>query len=230
MTDHADTPTRTSRLPLYAGAIGLAALIGGFSMIADEMVEGDTLPFDQWVLLLFRNPADAADPLGPPWVEEAVRDITALGSFSVLIILVTITVLYLMLSGKARTAWFVTGAVVSGAIVSTLLKTVFNRTRPDIADVTRVFTASFPSGHATTSAVVYLTLGALLASSTPYHRLKALYLGTAIFLTVLIGITRLYLGVHYPTDVAAGWLLGAAWALLCWAAYHLWLRPRSNAA
>ncbi len=198
-------------------------------MIADEMVEGDTLALDQSILMLFRTPGAPADPIGPPWVEEAVRDITSLGSFSILIIIVTLTVLYLWLSGKSRTAWFLTAAVISGAIVSTLLKTVFNRTRPDIADVARVFTASFPSGHATTSAVVYLTLGALLASSTPYRRLKALYLGTAIFLTVLIGVTRLYLGVHYPTDVVAGWLVGAAWALLCWAVYHLWLRPRSDA-
>jgi undecaprenyl-diphosphatase len=216
---------KPSRLPVYLGAIAIALLLGGFGMIADEMVEGDTQVFDRAVLLMFRTPGNPADPLGPAWVEEAVRDITSLGSFPILIILVTLTVLYLLLSGRTRTGWFIAAAVVGGALVSTVLKELFNRTRPDIGDVTRVFTASFPSGHATTSAVVYLTIGALLAGAADVRRLKALYLGGAVFLTVIIGITRLYLGVHYPTDVLAGWAIGTAWALLCWAIYHLWLRP-----
>jgi undecaprenyl-diphosphatase len=219
------TRVKFSRMPVYLGAIAIALLVGGFGMIADEMVEGDTLAFDRAILLLFRSPGNPADPLGPPWLEEAMRDITSLGSFPILIILVTLTVLYLLMSGMRRTGWFLAAAVVGGAIVSTVLKELFNRTRPDITDVTRVFTASFPSGHATTSAVVYLTIGALLAGATDLRRLKVLYLGGAIFLTVVIGITRLYLGVHYPTDVLAGWAIGTAWALLCWAAYHLWLRP-----
>jgi undecaprenyl-diphosphatase len=218
------------RLGIYFGVIVFAVLLGGFGMIADEMREGDTQTFDHAVLLLFRTPGDPADPIGPVWVEEAVRDLTSLGSYSILTILITVTALHLMLSGRIRTGWFLTAAVVGGAVLTTALKSAFDRPRPEIAGAARVFTSSFPSGHATTSAVVYLTLGALLASATPVRRLKALYLGVAVFLTLTVGITRLYLGVHYPSDVAAGWAVGTAWALLCWAIYRLWIAERTTSA
>ena len=107
--------------------------------------------------------------------------------------------------------------MVGGAILSTALKALFDRPRPDLPAVAKVFTASFPSGHATVSAVVFLTIGVLLAEAAETTRLKAFYLGVAIFMTLVVGASRVYLGVHYPTDVLAGWMLGTAWALLCWA-------------
>lgn len=199
----------------YVGLGLLAALFAGFGMVADEVLEGDTLAFDNAVLMLFRQPGQPDQPIGPSWVTEAVRDLTSLGSYSVLTLIVVLTVGYLLLAGRKATALLITVAVVGGSIISTVLKAVIDRPRPDLTGVVEVFTASFPSGHSVTSAVTYLTIGAVLAGTTQSWRMRIFYVGAATFVTLLVGLTRLYLGVHYPTDVVAGWCLGAAWALLC---------------
>lgn len=208
----------SDRRPLYVVALVAAALLGAFGLLVDEVLEGDTLSFDTAVLMAFRTPGDPSNPIGPDWLAEAMRDVTALGSFSVLVILVVLVAAYLALARRGGTSLFLIAAVVSGTIVSTVLKMVFARDRPSLTGVVEVFTKSFPSGHATVSAVVFLTLGTLLAGSTPQWRLKLFYLGAAIVLTLMVGLSRIFLGVHYPTDVLAGWSLGAAWALLCWVA------------
>lgn len=205
---------------VYLGALAAAALLAGFGLIADAVTDGDTLNLDTAVLMALRTPGDLADPIGPAWFEEAVRDITALGSFSVLGIIVLLVFTYLLLVGKQRTGWFMVFAVVGGTVISTVLKMLFDRPRPDLTGVAEVFTASFPSGHATVSAVVFLTIGAMLAEASPERQLKRFFVGVAIGLTVLVGVSRIYLGVHYPTDVLAGWSLGAAWALLCTTVAH----------
>jgi undecaprenyl-diphosphatase len=209
-------------------ALIVAALCGVFGMLADEVTEGETLSFDTSVLKLFREPGNLSDPIGPPWLEEAVRDVTSLGSFSLLGLITVLAVATLLLRGKWRTGWSLAFAVIGGAILSTGLKALFDRPRPDITDVTRVFTASFPSGHATVSAVVFLTIGVMLAEAAETVRLRVFYLGVAILLTLVVGVTRIYLGVHYPTDVLAGWLLGSAWALLCWVAVEIFLKPTAT--
>jgi undecaprenyl-diphosphatase len=201
----------------YAPLIFVAAALLVFGLLAEEVVEGDTLRFDKWGLLLFRTPGNPALPLGPLWLQEAMRDLTSLGSFSILAIITTATVIQLLLSGRLRTGIYIAAAVTSGATISTVLKILFDRPRPDIPGAPHVFTASFPSGHATLSAVVFLTLAAVLAAATLERRLKVFYLALGIFLTVIVGLSRVYIGVHYPTDVAAGWLIGTAWAILCWA-------------
>src|SRR5206468_91472 len=112
---------------------------------------------------------------------------------------------------------FVCGAIVSGLFASTVLKHFFDRPRPNLVPFTvYVSTSSFPSGHSMMSAVTYLVLGALLARSQERKLVKAYFLLGAVFLTVVVGISRVYLGVHWPTDVLAGWTAGAVWALLCW--------------
>lgn len=213
--------------PVYVGALAAAALLGGFGLIADAVTDGDTLDFDNAVLMSLRVPGNPAQPIGPVWFNEAVRDITGLGSFSVLGIVTIVVFAYLLLAGKQRTGWFMAFAVLGGTILSTVLKMLFDRPRPELTGVAEVFTASFPSGHATISAVVFLTIGAMLAESSPERRLKLFYIGVAITLTVLVGVSRIYLGVHYPTDVLAGWSLGGAWALLCTTAAHF-LRERAG--
>lgn len=212
------------RSPRIIAALVVAALVGAFGLLADEVLEGDTLNFDLAILNWFRVPGDPTQMIGPTWLQEAVRDMTSLGSFSLLGLITIVVVVALLLQHKARTGWYLAACVVGGAILSTVLKDLFNRPRPDLPAVARVFTASFPSGHATESAVVFLTIGVLLAESTVERPLKAFYLGVAIFLTLLVGVTRIYLGVHYPTDVLAGWMLGTAWALICWAGVQF-LKP-----
>jgi undecaprenyl-diphosphatase len=216
------------RSRVIVGALFAAALFTGFGLLADEVTEGDTLNFDTNLLMSLRVPGDPSNPIGPVWFEEAARDITALGSFSVLGIVVIAVVIDLILRRKVKTAAFVAVAVIGGTIVSTVLKAIVDRPRPDLAATARVFTASFPSGHATLSAVVYLTLGVLLAESAKGRRLAIYYCALAIFLTVVIGVSRIYLGVHYPTDVIAGWSLGTAWALLCWVGAKLSIPAREK--
>ena len=151
--------SESRRGPFLVLVAGIAALLAGFALLTDEVLEGDTLAFDMAVLDATRSAGGAGDPIGPVWLEEAARDITALGSFSVLALVVALVTSDLVLRRQRRIAVFVLSGVIGGSIVSTVLKALFDRPRPDLEAVARVFTASFPSGHAALSAVVYLTLG-----------------------------------------------------------------------
>jgi undecaprenyl-diphosphatase len=199
-------------------AIGIAALGAlAFKMIADEALEGDTHAFDTSILMALREPGDAENPIGPDWLADVMADVTALGGNAVLTLLVVGVVVYLLSVGKRGTALLVGGAVGSGAILSTFLKLGFDRPRPDlVAHLAHAYSSSFPSGHAMLSAVTYLTLGVLLARAHERRRTKIIVMTYGVTLTVLIGLSRIYLGVHWPTDVMAGWALGAAWAAAWW--------------
>ncbi len=206
----------------------VAGGVWGFVELADETLEGDTRGFDSALLLALREPGDRSDPLGPPWLEGAARDVTALGSLVVLGLLTLAVAGYLALGGKRHAAWLTVAAVAGGQLLNTLLKAGFARPRPDLVPhAVEVFSASFPSGHAMASAATYLTLGALLARVQRRRRLKLYTLGLAVALTLLVGVSRVYLGVHWPTDVLGGWAAGAVWALLCWLA-ALWLQRRGR--
>jgi undecaprenyl-diphosphatase len=205
-----------------------AAAVWGFAELAEEVFEGETHAFDEWVLLALRSATDRADPLGPGWLEEMMRDVTALGSTGILTFITLAVAGFLALERKRHAALFVLLAVGGGMLLSTGLKMGFDRPRPDLVPHGAiVYTASFPSGHSMLSAVTYLTLGALLARVQPRRLLKLYLLGLAVLLTVAVGASRVYLGVHWPTDVLAGWAVGAGWALLCWAA-ALWLQRRGQ--
>lgn len=207
---------RFERSVLVALAVSLGGLFA-FVSIADEVIEGSTRGFDTYVLLLFRAPGDPSDPLGPRWFEEMMRDFTALGGMGVLTLLTLFVTGFLLMSGKRRSALLVLGAVAGGTALSNALKYAFDRPRPDLVPHgMEVYTLSFPSSHAMMSAVVYLTLGALLARTQSPVRIRLYLIACAALLTLLIGVSRLYLGVHWPTDVLAGWAVGSAWALLSW--------------
>jgi undecaprenyl-diphosphatase len=196
----------------------IAGLLFIFGFIAQEVVKGKTLAFDREVMLALRSSADPRVPIGPTWLPEAVRDVTSLGSIIVLVIITLAVVGYLFLAGRSAVARLMLIAVFGGIVLSDLLKFAFGRARPDVVSpLTRVFTTSFPSGHATLSAITYLTIGAILARSQPSPTISIYFMSLAAFLTALIGVSRIYLGVHYPTDVLAGWCIGAAWAMGCWA-------------
>jgi undecaprenyl-diphosphatase len=195
----------------------LAVTLFGFANLADEVAEGETRAFDNYVLLAMRSAEDPRDPVGPDWFEEAVRDVTSLGSATVLVLVSAIVIGYLLMSSAQGAAILVTVSVGGGMLLVRLLKGYFERSRPDIVShAAQVFTHSFPSGHATLSAVTYLTLGALLARVEQLRAKRLYFLGVAITLTILVGVSRVYLGVHWPTDVLAGWCVGAAWAIVCW--------------
>jgi undecaprenyl-diphosphatase len=205
-----------------------AASLALFAQLANEVVEGDTHAFDERVLLALRAPADTQDPIGPGWLEELMRDVTALGSTVVLTFLSLAVTGFLLLQGKRHTALLVVVAVGGGIVVSMLAKAGFDRPRPElVSHGARVYTTSFPSAHSMMAAVVYLTLGALLARIQPRLSLRLYLIGLAAVLTISVGFSRVYLGVHWPTDVLAGWALGAAWALGCWA-IALWLQARGQ--
>lgn len=198
--------------------------IWAFAEIADAVLEGEAHAFDEAVIVALRDPADHADPLGPPWLEEMLRDLTALGGVAVLVTITLAVVAYLLIMQKRRIAVFVLAAVCGGLLLSTLFKAAFDRPRPElVAQHAYVSTASFPSGHSMMAAVTYLTLGALLARIHRRRAAKLYFLSLAALLTCAVGLSRIYLGVHWPTDVLAGWAAGASWAIACWLA-ALWLQ------
>ena len=218
---------RGETLPLVLLLLA-AGGVWGFAELADETMEGETRGVDTALLLVLRTPGDRADPLGPHWLEEAARDVTALGSLVVLALLTLAVAGFLALAGKRHAALLTLAAVVGGVLLNTLLKAGFARPRPDLVPhAAEIFTTSFPSGHAMTAAATYLTLGALLARVQRRRRLQLFTLGLAVGVTLAVGVSRVYLGVHWPTDVLAGWAAGAAWALLCWLA-ALWLQRRGQ--
>lgn len=208
-------------------ALGLAALaLLGFLEIADAIKDGESRRFDEMVMRALRNPADLADPIGPWWLENAFRDLTALGGTVVLTLITMAAIGYLLIERERGTALLLAVSIGGGTVLSTLLKGFFARPRPElVAHLMEERTLSFPSGHAMISAVVFLTLGVLLARVQPRRSLKIYFLGIAVLLTLLVGTSRVYLGVHWPTDVVAGWCIGTAWAMLCWT-LALWLRGR----
>ena len=200
---------RSLFLPLLAG-LGAALLAWAFVQLSSEMVEGDTRAFDTQLLR-------AAQTLRSrqPWVADVMRDLSGLGSTAVLTLFTAVTVGYLALVSARTTALLVATAVITGSVGVSWLKSGFGRLRPaiDFADLVAPG-LSFPSGHAGVSAIVFLTLGALLAS-TRRPAIEQMYiLAMASLMTLLVGVSRVALGVHWATDVLAGWAFGAAWALV----------------
>ena len=204
-------------LLILAGSVLVLALLWVFATLADKVFEGETRQFDEWLLHALRRPDDRAIPVGPAWLRFAANDITSLGSPTVLGLTVLAVTGYLLLHGLFKNGLFIFVASGGGWVLNWALKQAFDRTRPDIVPHLRqVVDSSFPSGHALTSAAVYLTLGALLMRIARGRLARYYCIAMAMLVTCLVGSSRVFLGVHYPTDVLAGWLIGMSWALLCW--------------
>ena len=215
--------------PMTLSAIILAAsLLFAFATLANAVALGSTHAFDEWLISALRTPGDLADPIGSKWIEEMMRDFTALGSTGVLTLTVLAIAGFLAMTRKGYAALFVLASVSGGVLISQAMKWAYARPRPDlVSHGAEVFTASFPSGHSMMAAVVYLTLGALLARTQVGRRVKIYVLAVAVLLTMLVGVSRVYLGVHWPSDVLAGWALGGMWALICLLVMG-WLQARGT--
>lgn len=208
--------SRLATLPVAMLAIA-AAGIYGFLAIADEMAEGEIDALDARLLLALRNPADLSDPLGPAWLEETAVEITALGGYPVIVLTLAAVIGFLLVTRRPGPALYVLLSVSGGTLVSQLLKGFYDRPRPDlVAHLDAVHTASFPSGHAMMSAVAYLTLASLIVRLVDGVGVRAYVMAVAILVSLLVGASRVYLGVHWPSDVAAGWAFGIAWAAAAW--------------
>ena len=200
-------------LAVFAMATGLWTFVA----IADSVAEGKTQSIDDRLIRALRQPDDPSDPIGPEWMEEVGRDLTALGGVAVLSLMTAAVLGFLLIRRQYHAMGFLLGATMGGLALSLLLKNHFARPRPELVPhLSAVYTSSFPSGHSMLSAVLYLTLGALLARLVKGPALKVYVLSVAMLLTLLVGLSRVFMGVHYPTDVLAGWSVGLSWAILCW--------------
>jgi undecaprenyl-diphosphatase len=194
--------------------LAVSGAIWAFMSISGEVADNETLPIDRKLLLMLRTPGHPNDPLGPRSFEEAMRDVTALGGFTFLTLVTVIAVLALLFYGKRRQAIVLAATVLLAQACSEVLKELYGRPRPDLVPHgSYVYSHSFPSGHSMLSAVTFLTIAAVLATIEPRRRAKVFVFSVAILLTLAVGLSRVYLGVHWPTDVLGGWTLGAAWAL-----------------
>lgn len=220
--------TRRDRHEIAWLLVGLASciLLLVFLKLASEVMEGDTQAMDTRIVRALRKADDPSKPIGPPWMEGVLEDLTALGGPTVTWLVMLSLTGYLLLQTKYRTALFVFATAASGDLVNHAIKGVFARARPTVVPHLRdAFSTSFPSGHSMESAIVYLTLAAMLMRIVDGRVTKAYCLGLAILITGLVGVSRVFLGVHYPTDVIGGWIIGLFWASLCWlAAQHYEVR------
>ena len=196
--------------------VAVLAAVFVFMKAASEVVEGDTLAVDRAIVVGLRVPGDLGRPLGPDWLREAMIDVTSLGSTTVLTLVTVLAVGFLLIARKPALSLFTAVAIAGGALLETTLKAIYARTRPDVVEqLVGVHSNSFPSGHATNSAIVYLTLAVLIARTTNNRAVRVYLISSAILLTLVVGCSRVYLGVHWPTDVMAGWGVGGVWAALC---------------
>lgn len=211
-------------------ALGFAALAVGIALLIGFAVERYPFAIDRRLLLAFRDATDLSRPIGPDGLRSTMIDFTALGGGTVLTTIVVIALGLLAIRRLWLTGALVLAATVLGSILSAQAKLLFGRPRPELVDhLVEVRGLSFPSGHATNSAIIYLTLALLISQVVPGRATRRYIIAVAVFLTGIVGISRVYLGVHWPSDVLAGWSIGTCWALAWWF-LGAWLRDRVSRA
>lgn len=203
------------RLILLLGSVSLTALL--FLWLWSEIAEGELATIDQTILFAFRQSGDLRTMAGPTWLRQTMLDFTTIGGTTVLILVIAGSAAFVYLKGAHRMALVILGATLSGSAMVTLLKGFFQRPRPTLVDHLVIeHSASYPSGHAANSAIVFLTIAVLFSRVEDSSRTRLFVLSVALMLTLAVGISRVALGVHWPSDVLAGWMFGTSWACL-WA-------------
>jgi undecaprenyl-diphosphatase len=210
---------RTELFGLVMMLTGLAV----FSILVTQLGQPALQNFDESVVRNLRDVNNPATPIGPGWFKELTRDFTALGGYGILSTITILVTTFLHLERRPARGHFIVVTVVAGYSLSMMLKAIIARPRPDIVPwLSHVHSSSFPSGHSMMSAVVYLSLGLMLSDLTSRRLVKTFVVVAPLTISALVGFSRVCMGVHYPTDVVAGWWLGISWSLACWLAVRRW--------
>ncbi|MEO5938622.1 MAG: phosphatase PAP2 family protein [Sphingomonas sp.] len=207
-------------------ALGLlvVSLVGLGAHLADELIEGEGWSFDTRLLLALRVPGHPQTPIGPHWLLQSATDITALGGATLMWLFGIAGLAWLLWVGKRAEAAWIAVSLIGASLIDNGLKAWIARPRPALVPhLAQVTDASFPSGHAMVSAALYLTLALMLAEGAKSWAARGAIVAFGAVLAVLIGCSRVYLGVHWPSDVLAGWSFGTAWALAVFAG-NRWLK------
>ena len=208
---------------LAAGGLGLVATI------IDAIAHGGTFRLDDTLLLALRRPGHLDQPIGPAWLLQSATDLSALGGFTLQWLLGGATLLFLLLARRRAEAAWLAASAVGASVLNASLKSMLHRPRPELVPhLAQVSNASFPSGHAMISAAIYFTIGLMLSETQTQRSARIFVMMVCSLLVLLIGVSRIYLGVHWPTDVLAGWCLGSLWALAVFGLNRT-LRARSAA-
>ena len=196
---------------LVSGTAIAVVFTWAFSALAEHVRKGSTQPFDDAIMRWVGAHQTA-------WLESVMLEITALGTGTVVGMIVLIAGLFLWLNHHRHSAVLLIVATLGGMVLDNLLKIGFNRPRPQIFEWgTHAVSSSFPSGHAMSSVIVYGTVAYLAARLQRNVHARVLTFVIATIIIVMISTSRVYLGVHYPSDILAGFLIGTAWAGFCMA-------------
>ena len=201
----------------------IAAGLLAFLRLGDAVRAGRTLDLDRRIILALRDPANPAQPRGSFWTRDILHDLTALGGVGVLTLTVLVAVIFLWVNRRRRHAAVLLGVVAAATVAGELIKAAYNRPRPDLVAYGDYFSqSSFPSGHSNIATVVWMTLALIVASLERTRVGKATALVVGAFISLTAGGSRVYFGVHWPSDVLGGWILGSGWALVAWIVLGAW--------
>lgn len=228
----APVATRVRRIAWAWPALGMLVLsLVLFGVhLADELIEGESFSFDTRLLLALRVPGHPQTPVGPAWLLQSAVDITALGGFTLMVLFGLAALIWLLWIKRPGAAAWIAVSLIGSWLIDQMLKHWIARPRPELVPhLAQVTDASFPSGHAMVSAAVYLTLALMLADGAKHWTARAAIVAFGSLIAMLIGCSRVYLGVHWPSDVLAGWSFGTAWALAVWAG-NRWIRHHRRAS
>lgn len=202
---------RRTATPVWPLLVAGALIALGFAGLLSAYVHA----YDTRILLALRHLADPAQMLGPRWLQDMLRDFVGLGGIGVLVLFIAGGLGLLWLAGRRRDAGWFLGGVVGAFVIGSVLKHLIGRPRPELVPhAAYTFTASFPSGHTLMATVVWLLLAFALADAVGERAVRNLAVASALLIALLVGVGRVYLGVHWPSDVIEAWGLGIGWVWL----------------
>lgn len=208
---------RTAPPPILVAQLVLMAAGAMFLAILTAVLMGETQAADEWMILALHSHGDAGTAIGPAWLTEVVIAITTLGNNLTLVAFVLLGAAWFHFRGDRSALGLILLVGVGGLLIMLALKLSVGRPRPDVAPwLVPADPWSFPSGHAMMTMAIFLALAVLVGRGIKHRRIRISLIVTALTFSIAAGLTRVFLGVHYPSDVVAGWFLGIAWLAACW--------------